>query len=357
MSIRSYFQNIRKYNTGGTIYLGEKNNAMCNYLSAPEVFADFINGAVFEGRKEVCAEILKESNSVLYDISTKKIHLPAGKNTISRSRDVVKYLAGEKEYLIIGIENQNDIHYAMPLRCMEYDVMEYKKQMKLITDSNKKEKKLASDSYLSGFGPNDRLFPVVTLVFYHGKITYNGCKSLHEMLELNYQNKAYLPLISDYKLNLISISELDENIFKTGLRDLIGIMKHSNSKKDLQDYVQNNKDRMKHLDETTFDTISVMINHKDLNKYKVECSNEEGGIDMCQAIIEMIEEGRSEGIEVGRSEGIEVGRSEGLEVGRSEGMEKIIMVMLSKGYDRMLISKMTDVSIEIINKWAGKSEK
>lgn len=63
-------------------------------------------------------------------------------------------------------------------------------------------------------------------------------------------------------------------------------------------------------------------------EHKVQCSNEEGGIDMCQAIIDMIEEGREEGI------------------------EKIIMVMLSKGYDRMLISQMTDISIDTINKWA-----
>lgn len=331
--------------------MGEKNNAMCNYLAAPKIFADFINGAVFSGRKEVCADHLKESNTVLYGMDHGKDKQSSAKKTITRSRDVVKYLAGEKEYLIIGIENQNDIHYAMPLRCMEYDVMEYRKQLKMISVSNKKEKKLTSESYLSGFTPSDRLCPVVTLVFYHGKLTYNGCKSLHEMLELNYQNKAYLPLISDYKLNLISIDDVNENLFRTGLRDLIGIMKNSGSKKELQEYVQNNEDRMRHLDETTFDTISVMINHKDLNKYKVECSNEEGGIDMCQAIIEMIEEGREEG----RSEGMETGRYEGIQMGHSMGIEEIIMVMLRKGYDCTLISQMTDISIDIINKLAEES--
>lgn len=41
-------------------------------------------------------------------------------------------------------------------------------------------------------------------------------------------------------------------------------------------------------------------------------------------------------------------------MGRSEGMKNIVMVMLSKGYDRMLISQMTDISIDTINKWAER---
>lgn len=72
---------------------------------------------------------------------------------------------------------------------------------------------------------------------------------------------------------------------------------------------------------------------------------------MCQAIIEMIEEGREEG----RSEGMETGRYEGIQMGHSMGIEEIIMVMLRKGYDCTLISQMTDISIDIINKLAEES--
>ena len=50
-----------------------------------------------------------------------------------------------------------------------------------------------------------------------------------------------------------------------------------------------------HLDEETFDVMSVMVNQKDLVKYKESCKTEEGEIDMCRAIEGIREEGRAEG--------------------------------------------------------------
>ena len=197
--------------------LGEKNNAMCSYLALPEIFADFINGAVFDGRKEVCAKKLKQSKPNLYQIGSHSHHIQP-RQTFSRTRDIVKYLSAEKEYMIIGIENQNQIHYAMPFRCMEYDVMEYGKQIKRIAKQNSEMKKYENSSaYLSGFGPEDRLYPVMTFVFYHGKDTYNSCKTLYEMLQLDESNIKYLPYIPNYKMNLILLSDLDETKFRTGL--------------------------------------------------------------------------------------------------------------------------------------------
>ena len=313
---------------------------MCNYLSIPEVFADFLNGTIFDGRREVSAKHLVEHNSVLYDI-TKQEKLPKNKvkstkKTKTRSRDSVKYLFEQNQYLIIGIEAQNLVNYAMPLRCMEYDVMEYKQQMTQIiyNNQNNQEHKTHKNgaSFLSGMDVSDKLCPVTTLVFYHGNDVYNGCKTLHEMLEWNHKNEGYNPFIADYKMNLIILSELDESIFETGLRDLIGLMKNSKSRQALQQYVNEHKDRMGNLDELTYDTIGVMINHKDIENYKESCRNKEGGIDMCQAIIEMIEEGRGEG----------------LELGREEEREFIINNMMQKGYTMEQISEITGLSLKQI---------
>ena len=291
----------------------------------PEVFADFLNGTIFDGRKEVSAKYLKEHNTVLYDVQRANKQLP---KTKTRSRDTVKYLFEQNQYLVIGIENQDQIHFAMPLRCMEYDAMEYRQQlMQLIhknQDSHKQHKNSAA--FLSKMDATDKLCPVVTLVFYHGNNVYNGCKTLHEMLEWNHKNQVYTPYIADYKMNLIVLNELDEDIFETGLRDLIGIMKRSKSKEGLKGYVKEHKDRMKNMDELTYDTISVMINHKDIANYKESCRNERGGIDMCQAIIEMIEEGREEG--------------------KIDGIKIIINNMYQKGYTNIQISEITGVPLE-----------
>ncbi len=152
------------------------------------------------------------------------------------------------------------------------------------------------------------------------------------MIKWNHKNKVYTPYIADYKMNLILLNELDESIFESGLRDLIGIMKHSKSKRELKGYVEEHKDRMEHMDELTYDTLSVMINYKDIMNYKESCRNEEGGIDMCQAIVEMIEEGREAGLEAGKLDGIKL----------------IITNMYQKGYTDTQISEITGVPIEQI---------
>ena len=38
---------------------------------------------------------------------------------------------------MIGIEAQNRVDYAMPVRCMEYDVTEYKRQLKELKNNRK----------------------------------------------------------------------------------------------------------------------------------------------------------------------------------------------------------------------------
>ncbi len=52
-SVRSQFPRLKITQEEVPRVLGEKNDAICNYLSMPEVFADFLNGTIFDGRKEV----------------------------------------------------------------------------------------------------------------------------------------------------------------------------------------------------------------------------------------------------------------------------------------------------------------
>ena len=103
---------------------------------------------------------------------------------------------------------------------------------------------------------------------------------------------------------------------------------------------------------SSFDLITVMSDSGELRKRKKECKTENGGVNMCQAIKEMVEDGkalgRSEGIELGRSEGIALGRSEGIELGRSEGEELAIEIMKLK---------LQGLSVQEIAKKSGTSQK
>ena len=42
-------------------------------------------------------------------------------------------------YLLLGIENQSDIHYAMPIRNMLYDAIQYVNQAELLPESIEKQ--------------------------------------------------------------------------------------------------------------------------------------------------------------------------------------------------------------------------
>ena len=64
--------------------------------------------------------------------------------TVQKYRDILKKTVvkedGEAVYLLLGVENQTDIHYAMPVRNMIYDALQYGKQVDETSRKNQKEK-------------------------------------------------------------------------------------------------------------------------------------------------------------------------------------------------------------------------
>lgn len=100
-----------------------------NYLSECSRFAQVCNNELFGGNAVILPEKLKE-------IDTAVCYLPEGEDdlrefgdvTVQKQRDVAKIYDDEFMVLMIGIENQTGIHYAMPLRGQVYDTLNYEKQ-------------------------------------------------------------------------------------------------------------------------------------------------------------------------------------------------------------------------------------
>ena len=66
-----------------------------------------------------------------------------------------------------GMEHQQHIHYAMPLRTMIYDSLSYLRQAEEISRRNHREKAWGDrDEFLSGLKKDDRLIPCYTAVLY-----------------------------------------------------------------------------------------------------------------------------------------------------------------------------------------------
>ena len=94
-----------------------------------------------------------------------------------RVRDVVKKTAFGVEFVVLGIESQQKIHYAMPLRTMLYDGMGYLKEYREITQTMKKEKgKWTEEEFLSTVVPEDVRAPWTSasgrVLFPHGSQTF-----------------------------------------------------------------------------------------------------------------------------------------------------------------------------------------
>ena len=79
-----------------------------------------------------------------------------------RWRDILKQVVvksyGDVYFMLVGIENQSEIHYAMPVKVMIYDALNYGAQVKEAAKKHQSEKKTMTNAeFLSGFCKEDKL--------------------------------------------------------------------------------------------------------------------------------------------------------------------------------------------------------
>lgn len=257
----------------------------------PEKFADFFNGLIYDGEEQIDWKELREIDS------TSIISAPSsgrGKSrTEQRYRDIIKKAvimsAGNVYYVIFGIENQSDIHYAMPVRNMLYDALAYHDQVQEIARENKADssKVSSSDEFLSGISHNDKLIPVVTVTIYWGKDSWKAPTSLKSMLQQ--YDKKLDKYINDYNINLFSIIDLkDIPKYKTELKELFSILNMRNNGIGMKTVVSTN-DRFKHISRETAELM------RDFTNIKLPRKQKEGDYNMCKAVMEIKDEGRAEG--------------------------------------------------------------
>ena len=260
-----------------------------------EHFADLFNACLFDGRQKLKPEDLTEVDP---DISS-LVHLNSHAETIQKVLDVVKKTAYGVDFVILGLENQQKIHYAMPLRHMIGDAFSYLKEYNEIAAKNTKEKNWSSsDEFLSKFKKTDRLHPMITVCIYYGEDKWDGPKSLADMLNIPEDFKS---LISDYKFNLIEVRKSEDLKFNN---------KDVNTIFDITRFIYNKEyDKMNHIyrKQTISTEIGLVIGaitetQKIIDDaLRLEQKGEE--MNMCKALEELEENGREEGRKEGRKEG------------------------------------------------------
>lgn len=237
--------------------MGMKDTITKDYMEDSRVFADAFNYLIYDGKKVIDPDKLRPLDSTV-------IGVPYGAEgagvPVQKFRDELKYLTAKEDdtaaYLLLGIENQSEIHYAMPVKDMVYDSLEYAAQIDKAAKSRREaaktddsHKKQTSGEYLSGFSRKDKLLPVITLVVYFGANKWDAPICLHDMLAV--KDPEILSFVPDYKINLItpegmSPDEIDK--FSSNLREVMLFIKYSKDKIKLHQLVTSD-DRFKELDQ------------------------------------------------------------------------------------------------------------
>ncbi len=173
-----------------------------------ERFADLFNTVIFKGEEVIRPENLAEMDT---DVSG-TIEMKDYKETLTRTRDIVKKTAHGVEFVVMGVENQEEVHYAMPLRSMIYDSLGYLKEYREITRNRKKEGNLKTKAeFLSKMKKEDRLHPIISLTIYYGENAWDGPYCLKDMVvEMPPEIEN---VFSDYKMNLLEVRDSGKYLF------------------------------------------------------------------------------------------------------------------------------------------------
>ena len=311
-----------------------KDGGWKGYLSDDERYADVINGIACKGEQIVKKEDLQEIDTQSAYLHGPKFirKLPLLKNSNVKLRDCVRKVAFGMNFMIVGVENQENIDYSIPLRSMSYEVGTYEKQATNIRKEVRKNREgLSSGEYLYGFRKNSRLYPSVTIVLYSGSKPWDGPQTLHEMMDFTDIPEKMKKMVADYKINLVDIRRLeDTSVFKTDVRQVFDFIRCSTDKKALRQLIEND-DYYKNMEEDAFDVAVQYTNAKELIETK-EYYEKEGVVDMCKALTELIEDGKKEGREEKLREQVEKKLKKGLLVSeiaemleeREETIERIM---------------------------------
>lgn len=310
-----------------------------DYVKDVGVFADIFNYYIYGGRQVILPEQLTERDSA-------KMALPYGAEgavvPVQKFRDVQKLYAamtdGRMEYVLYGVENQSEIHYAMAVKNNLYDALEYAGQVEEAAKSHRKERKQKKEleykkipntgEFLSGFWKEDRLIPSITVTIFFGSEEWDGPLSLFDMMDV--KDPEVLACMDNYHVRLIAPAKMsDEEImkFQSSLREVMLFIKYSKDRENLSRVLKDNEKRFRAVERRAADVIEAITN----SGIKYEESEEV--VDVCQAIQEM--------------------RKEERQIGQLEKAQEAAKKFYELGVEIEKVTQGVGYSVETVREWLG----
>ena len=260
------------------------DSACRTFFSNDIYFASFSNAILFDGKQVIRPErLVRYENDMSLIIDDTK-----SAEDKKRRRDIVVKTDVDGVCCLFSIEHQSTIDKNMVIRCGNYEMLEYLKQLK-----NKKLK---------------RLVPQVMIVFYTEDKKWNTPLELNDYFDIPEELKEY---VNDWKIKVVDVKEIDTSKIKDEqTRYFIEAIQemYKGNYEGLHRRIKMNRDN--------FIYAAIITGSIDLIRDLPEGDE----IDMCEGMERMAEGFRSEG----REQGILVGRSEGkLEEKRSTLKEQL----------------------------------
>ena len=289
-----------------------------------DCFADFFNAKLFQGRQTILPEELEEIDSeadILLEDKAEKT------KAVQKYRDVVMRWRGSMNLVLLACENQKKVHYAMPVRNMLYDSLSYTEQIRQLWNQHEgKEIKLTQEEYLSRFRKGDKIYPIITLVWYYGLEPWDGSRDLYGMFssqEIAGMEELLKKYVPNYHINLVDANNIgDIKRFQTDLQQIFGMLKYRGDKEKLVSYTKEEKKYFQHVNQETYFVMEELLSSKRLLNQVASREEWKEDVDMCKALEDLYQEGVEKGREEGRKEVREEMCKEFVEVCQELGASK-----------------------------------
>ncbi len=280
-----------------------------------DVFADIINGVLFDGKQVVSEHALENVKDRSQYKFNNKIH--------EQERDLAKrWIPYKICFALYGLEHETGAEPYMPMRIIGYDGAAYRGQL------TKRERDR----------PN---FPVITIVLYFGTKHWDQPRTLYECMNIQENLK---PFVSDYKINVVEVAFLDDKLdnFHSDFRI---IAEYFVNKRRNIEYTPSAQE-IQHVDE--FLKLLQALTGDDryfdvLNLLQKEAKKE--GVNMCEILDKVENRGIAIGEKRGEIRGEKRGEIRGEKRGREEMADEINQlnaILLKQNRMDDLIRTLTD---------------
>ena len=343
------------------ISIGRKDTLTKEYMSRNDIFADVFNYILYAGNPVIAPEHLMDKN-------TTELILPMGKNgdivPVQRYRDILKGLVIKESptmiYALLGIENQSEIHYAMPVKNLLYDTINYASQItqksaeyrkaRKEREKDKKDFKETKAEFLSGFHKGDKLKPVITVTVYFGTDEWDAPRTLQEMFDI--QDSSIEDFLPDYHIPLILPKEIQNfEQFQSEFGHLMHIIGVSEDRLKMNNLLYGFLDSNISLSRYAIEILNEFIG------FSIKTNEQEEKVDMgkvCKALLDErqlgIQEGRRSGLAEGRESGLAEGRRSGLAEGREAERKSIALHLHKEGYSDEFIAGVLQLPVSNVKK-------